>query len=156
MNLETLDYKLTEFYDLENQEMEPNLKILVVKPDSSGNTDQQQLLPKTLQVVQALASRTPIISYQWIEDTLKGESEDEIPDLTQYLLSNPRLKYSKLFSGKVFQVLKLRFLKPNGFICMFTTFGKFGSRWKQGQSRDSDHTVWRHCDPRQQSKSCYL
>ena len=49
MNLEALDYKLTEFYDLENQEMEQNLKILVVKPDSSGNTDQQ--LPKTLKVV---------------------------------------------------------------------------------------------------------
>ena len=49
MNLEALDYKLTEFYDLENLEMEQNLKILVVKLDSSGNTDQQ--LPKTLKVV---------------------------------------------------------------------------------------------------------
>jgi hypothetical protein len=58
------------------------LEILIVQPSTEEGGYKK--LPSTFKVLRALASRMPIISCQWIIDSLAqgNDDGDDIPDLT--------------------------------------------------------------------------
>lgn len=55
------------------------------------NEPSRDLLPPYYRVLQAYASRWPIITYQWVTDTLAAPN-DEVSDITTYLISDPCMR----------------------------------------------------------------
>lgn len=68
---------------------------IVIVAESSAH-----ILPPYFRVLQAYSCRWPIITFQWVRDTLA--SETEVAEMSRYLISDPKKRVDALFAEYVF------------------------------------------------------
>jgi hypothetical protein len=95
--LAQLEQRLLSIYGSEGEK--PNLRVLVVKPVLEKDADARA--PLLCKVLEAFVRRQPVISFHWVKDSLVA-NQGEVADLSQYLLSDPRKRFSSLFKNYMF------------------------------------------------------